>query len=487
MKVLGRRKGRRGEPVQPSSRVWLIALGLVVAVQGVLPTRAHAQSALPPDSVVQALMDARVKLLPDAGMVVGLIDARGERVLSAGTLNGPGTRPPDAHTIFEIGSVTKTFTAALLADMVRRGEVRLDEPVADLLPDSVHVPQRGGRRITLLDLATQSSGLPRLPTNLRPANIEDPYADYTPAMLYAFLSSYALPYDPGSHYEYSNLGVGLLGFALARREGMSYPRLLRARITGPLGMTDTRVALVGAERGRLAPGHNAAGDTVSNWSLPTLAGAGALRSTAHDMMRYLAASMTADTASALDRDLQLTHVPVRPTSIPATRIGLVWMVRQTSDGARVVWHNGETGGYHAFIGFDPTRHVGVVMLVNDATGADDIGLHLLDPAVPITPPPPPPPHRTAIALGPDRLRSYTGRYELAPGAILTVTLKGDQLFARLTGQTALPIYPESDGRFFYKVVDATLQFERSARGRVTALVLHQNGRSIRGTRLSGGA
>lgn len=441
--------------------------------------------ALPPDPTIQSLMEARLKLLPYSGMVVGLIDADGERMLSAGTFNGAETPTPDAGTLFEIGSVTKTFTATLLADMVRRGEVRLDEPVSELLPDSVHVPQRDGRQITLLDLATQSSGLPRLPANMHPANVEDPYADYSVAQLYAFLSSFELPRDPGAKYEYSNLGVGLLGLALARRADTSYEALVRTRIAEPLGMPDTRVDLTSAEHDRLAPGHNAAGDTVPNWSLPTVAGAGALRSTLHDMMRYLAANMQADTTTALGRDMRVAQVSRRSTDAPATRIGLVWMVRDTNN-TRIVWHNGGTGGYHAFIGFDPTRHVGVVMLINNTRGADDLALHLLDPSVAISPPPPPPPHRTAVPLTPVQLRPYVGRYAIAPGATLTVTLLHEQLFVQLTGQQPLPIYAESDGHFFLKVVDATLDFVRDDDGNVTAAVLHQNGRNVTAQRVKGG-
>lgn len=468
---------------------WTAVLAVAVAVT---PAPATAQAAtggrgmLPPDTAVRSLLEARVQLLPYAGIVAGLIDARGARWLSAGTLNGPGTAAPGERTVFEIGSVTKTFTATLLADMVRRGEVRLDEPVQDLLPPDVRVPERAGRSITLLDLGTQSSGLPRLPSNLAPADPGNPYADYTEAQLYSFLSGYALPRDPGAQYEYSNLGVGLLGLALARKAGTSYEQLVRDRIAGPLGMTDTRMGLTADERARLAPAHDASGDTVANWDIPTLAGAGALRSTLHDMLRFLAANLAPDTATALGRAVRDAQLPRRPTSIPATRIGLVWMTRDTG-GTRVVWHNGETGGYHAFVGFDPDRRVGVVLLANSPRGADDIGLHLLDARIPPAPPPPPPPRRLAVRLTPAQLQPYVGRYQLAPGAVLTVTLRGDALFGQLTGQGAFRLYATADGHFFLKVVEATLDFQRDAGGRVTTAVLHQNGRDLPGSRLPDGS
>ena len=477
-----------GDRTQRRSERWRCGIATVVLV-GLIPAALRAQQ---PDSMhtlsdpnAQSLIGARVKLTPNAGIVVGLIDLRGPRALSAGTVNGPGTGAPDINSMFEIGSVTKTFTATALADMVREHEVTLDEPVATLLPGSVHVPSRNGKQITLLDLATQSSGLPPLPTNFSPNDGSNPYVDYSVAQLYAFLSSYTLPRDPGELYEYSNLGFGLLGFALARKSGTSYEEMVHRRITVPLGMNNTRIALTAEDSAHLAPGHNAAGETVANWDLPTLAGAGAIRSTMADMLKYLAAYMREDTTTAIGRDARLAVVPRRPTTIPNMRIGLAWHIRDVG-ASHIVWHNGETGGYHSFVGFDAVRGIGVVILINSVTSIDDIGFHLLDASSPIMPPPPPPPHHTAVTLTPAQLQPYVGRYQLAPTVVLAVTLRGDVLFVQLTGQSPLPIYPESDGRFFLKAVDATMDFERDSARRVTAAVLHQNGRDMRAPRLAGG-
>ena len=442
---------------------------------------AASPAVLPADSVVQTLIDARAVLAPNAGVVVGIVDAHGRRVLSAGTLDGRGTKRPDARSVFEIGSVTKTFTGALLADMARRGEVRLEQPVAELLPDSVKVPSHGGKPIALVDLATQSSGLPRLPGNFAPKDDSNPYADYSAERMYAFLSSYTLTRDPGEQYEYSNLGMGLLGFALARRAGTSYEGLVRERIAGPLKMADTRITLAPDERARLAPGHDDAGKTVANWDLPTLAGAGALRSTANDMLAWVATCLKADTTTALGRDLYTATTPLRGTTIPGMRIGLAWHVRE-KDGGRIVWHNGGTGGYHTFIGFDRAHGTAVVLLANSTVNTDDIGFHLLDATSPIRPPEPPK-HHDEVKLTPEQLQPFVGRYELAPGAIVTVTLAGAQLSVQLTGQSAFPIFPESETGFFLKVAEATIVFERDAAGRVPALTLHQSGRDMRAPRL----
>ena len=193
--------------------------------------------------------------------------------------------PLSDSTVFEIGSVTKVFTAVVLADMVAKHEVQLDDPVANYLPPSVRMPSRDGRAITLLDLATHTSGLPRNPTNLAAADSGGPYARYDVGNLYAFLSSYGLTRVPGTQFEYSNVGFGLLGHALARHADTSYDALVRARLLDPLGMRDTRIALDAEGEARFAIGHAVGGKVVGPWELPALAGAGAYRSTVADLPR----------------------------------------------------------------------------------------------------------------------------------------------------------------------------------------------------------
>src|SRR6185369_1631387 len=209
-----------------------------------------------------------------AGIVVGLLEADGRTRVVAYNEHKHGEPDFNARTMFEIGSITKTFTASILADMVARGEVKLDDPVSKFLPGTVKVPARGGKQITLLDLATQSSGLPRMPTNFQPKDGANPYADYTVQQMYDFISGYQLPRDIGAQYEYSNLGFGLLGQALALRAGKSYGELVRERILQPLGMNSTTIELSADQKARLAPGHGPNGSVVSNWDIPGLAGAG---------------------------------------------------------------------------------------------------------------------------------------------------------------------------------------------------------------------
>ncbi|TFG74278.1 MAG: class A beta-lactamase-related serine hydrolase, partial [Chrysiogenales bacterium] len=198
-------------------------------------------STVDPQEIRQVLKDA-VDNRHTVGIVVGIINKDGKTIYSYGKTAADG-RAVDGDTVFEIGSVTKTFTATLLADMVQRGLLSLDDPVAKYLPKGVTMPSRGGKQITLLDLATQRSGLPRMPTNFNPADPDNPFADYTAKKLFEFLAGYTLPRDIGASYEYSNLGVGLLGEALARRAGKSYEALLTERIFRPLGMNSSGIVL----------------------------------------------------------------------------------------------------------------------------------------------------------------------------------------------------------------------------------------------------
>ena len=470
-------------------RPWILPL-LLLAFLGVpSPSRAQEPAdrvrpapALPRDSAILALLQQRVAEGRSAGIVVGLLEPNGStRVLAWGD-PGPGRPPLDGNSVFEIGSITKVFTAVLLADMAERGEVALDDPVQAYLPDGVRMPTRSGKPITLAMLSEQTSGLPRLPTNLRPQDAANPYADYSVRQLYDFLSGYSLPRDPGERYEYSNLGVGLLGHVLALRAGKPYEALVRERILEPLGMHDTSISLAPRMRERLALGHDELGNVVPNWDAPTLAGAGALRSTATDMLAFLDANLHPE-RGPLERSMAVTHPARARAGSDELAIGLGWH-RLRSDDDPIVWHNGGTGGYRAFAGFRPDRGTGVVVLTNSGgAGADDIGFHLLDAALPLAPPPPPRRTFTEISLPAELLERYVGIYELGPELRIEVTRSGDALFGQPTGQPRVRLWPYAETEFFVREVDAQVSFVRDAAGTVTGLVLHQGGRDVPGRRV----
>lgn len=445
---------------------------------------AQAQT-VAPDAEIQRILADRIDAQKQSvGIVVGVIEPTGRRVVAHGRFANGDPRPVGADTVYEIGSITKVFTSLLLADAVQRHEVALTDPVSKFLPDTAKMPERGGRTITLQDLATHTSGLPRMPDNFKPADPANPYADYSVEQLYHFLASYQLARDIGSQYEYSNLGGGLLGHVLALRAHTDYASLVRDRITGPLGMSSTAIALSPEMKSRLAVGHSAVLQPVANWDLPTLAGAGALRSTTADLLVFLAANLgytTSPLAPAMKAMLDVR----RPTGTGGLEVALGWHVL-TAHGHEIVWHNGGTAGYRTFIGFDRAARSGVVVLSNAGTaaGPDDIGRHLLDPQLPLLALAAPAQH-TEVKVDSKLYDNYVGRYQLAPSAILTISREDDHLFAQLTGQPKFEIFPEGEKQFFFKVVDAQLTFETGAQGKATAAVLHQNGVNPRAPRIEG--
>jgi CubicO group peptidase (beta-lactamase class C family) len=450
----------------------VIAALFVAVLVAAHPVAASAQIAS--DAEIRKILADRIDAQQQGvGIVVGVIEPSGRRIVAYGSADRDDKGPLNGDTVFEIGSVTKVFTSLLLADAVQRGEVALNDPVSKYLPKGTKVPEHGGKPITLVDLATHTSGLPSLPSNLRPKDPGNPYADYTVAQLYEFLASYPLPRDPGAAYDYSNLGAGLLGHALARRAGMDYDTLVRTRITGPLSMNSTSIALSDSMRQRLAKGHDVQRERTPNWDFPTLAGAGALRSTANDLLNFLAANL-GQKPTPLSPAMASMLVTRRPTPNPRMKVALAWHIVSADDGRELVWHNGGTGGYRSFLAFDPKNHSGVVVLSNMSTneGVDDIGLHLLDPSSPLLPPKK---GRKKIAVDPAVLERYAGKYQLAPTFIITITREGNRLFEQATAQPRFEIFPETDHDFFLEAVDAEISFVTDSTGRVTKAILHQGG------------
>jgi serine-type D-Ala-D-Ala carboxypeptidase/endopeptidase len=348
-------------------RAILAALVLTIGVAAATDGTRNAE--------ITAAITARVDAKKSAGLVVATIEPDGSSSMAAYGTAGPDTKPLDGDSVFEIGSITKVFTAILLAEMADRGEVKLDDPVARHLRAGVKVPERNGKAITLIDLSEQTSGLPRMPDNMKPANPLNPYADYGVEQMFEFLGRYQLPRDIGAEFEYSNLGVGLLGQALAMRAGKTYEALVKERILDPLRMDHTGITLTPWMREHLAKGHSAGGMVMPNWDLPTFAGAGALRSTMNDMLKFARANL--DTSDArLPRVMRQTHVVRRPVAKDIS-IGMNWITRSVN-GRDVVWHNGGTGGYRTWIGFDKTSKIAAIVLSNTTgVGHDDLGFELV--------------------------------------------------------------------------------------------------------------
>ena len=342
----------------PSRRLALAVLVLAATIVRAQPAPGDERQRLA--AIVQPMIDAGQL----RSAAVGLIDTTGRRVYGFGRLTAAtGSPAPDGDTVYEIASVTKTFTATLLAEMVERNEVALDDAVAKFLPSSVKLPATD-QPITLLTIATHHSGLPRMPSNFRPKDPANPYADYTVDKLYAFLPGAQV--HPTATFEYSNVAYGLLGHALSRRAKASYEDLVVSRIAKPLGMNDTRITLTPEMRNRLAPPFDDKLKPAHLWDFGGIPAGGAIRSTGNDMLKYLAAQLDLPVGTtvpdALHRAIAATHAP-RADAGANMRIGLAWHISR----AGIHWHNGQTGGYHSFVAFDEKAKVGVVLLTNTAS------------------------------------------------------------------------------------------------------------------------
>lgn len=324
-----------------------------------------------------------------AATVIGLVDRHGSEVISWGRLGNGAADDVNGDSVFFIGSVSKTFTALLLLEMAARGEVELEDPVAKYLPKSVKMPTHGGRQITLLHLATHTAGFPINPDNMSGKDDKERYESYTADKMYAFLSGYALTRDPGGEFEYSNIGMALLGHVLALRAGADFESLIVDRIARPLQMASTGITLSERLRSRLAMGHDDSGRPSAPWTLQAYAPVGSILSTANDLLKYAAANagLTPSRLSALMekshaiRQQDLHGMPDVPGFGLFGRTAMDWADRAALEpsGMDLLAHAGGAGSYHAFVGFDMKQQRGVVVLTtaNDIISVEATGWTIL--------------------------------------------------------------------------------------------------------------
>lgn len=316
------------------------------------------------------------KYLPDASIVIGIITPNGTQVYGYGNISKANSTKVNGNTIFDTASITKTFTTTLLADMVKQGLVNFNDPIEKYLPNTVKVPAYNGHKITLESLATHTSGLPDFPVGWIRNHI------YTTQQVYNFLSNTPLQSEPGTKANYSDFGMGILGHILSIRAGIPYAQLVKDRILSVLGMDSTGISmnstaiiLSDSLKSRLAKGHIGGKEVNLEFVPEAIQGAGALHSTANDLLKYLAANMGLIHTSINDI-IQETHLirleyPQAPSlhfdsitnnkSLSASYVGLGWFI-DTNLGTEVLQHSGGIDGYSSFIGFNPTKQEGVVLL-----------------------------------------------------------------------------------------------------------------------------
>ena len=471
----------------PARFRWCTAV-LLVALAGA-GTATHAQ---PSDAQIKEILTQRIDVDKQAvGLAVVIVNGDQVRIVTQGFQALDKAVPIGADTLFEIGSITKTFTALLLADMVVKGEVNLDDPVEKWLPQGLAVGLNGlklrdhtGAPIRLIDLATHRSGLPRIPDNMPNGTRADPYVDYREPQLLMYLKSRAtlVETDAGKttkkrdeFYAYSNLGFGLLGYVLARAANMPYEALLQSRVLAPLGLTSTYLDTPRGELARFTDGHYLESGTTlklaKHWRFDVIAPAGALRMSAKDMGRYAqAASGAIDTP--LKAAFALAQKRYGDGMSPRNPQGLAWILATINDRS-VVNHDGATGGFASTLWVDPERKSAVAVLSNAARPVTDIGLHLLEPSIPLANLASM--RATAIAVDAKSLEQFVGTYALSPEFKVTVRARDGKLFAQATGQGEFELFAKSATVFFARVTPLEIAFEEIKDGKAGRFQITQRG------------
>ena len=435
--------------------------------------KALAQTAAAPvtEARVATLLDTRLGF---QGVGLVAVQARGGElaVTAAGrrAAGQPEALSPEAF--FEVGSITKTFTALLLADAVLRRVLALEDAVEEALP-GIRLRDREGEPLRWVDLATHRSGLPRLPSNMAPARPADPYADYGAAELLDFLRGHRIEVARNTRWTYSNLGYGLLGHALARASGLPYEALLQQRVLGPLGLRRSRLATRPQALDGLAQGHDAAGEPVPHWHFDVMAPAGGLLMPAAELGRYAQAAIAA-IDSPLAEAFALTQREHAPGPQPINPIGLGW-IRAPLQGRTVLNHDGGTFGFSSSLWLDPGRQRAVAVLANAMVEVKDLALHLLDERIPVkdlgaT-------RQPEVSLSEAQLDRLIGSYALDAGFRLVVRRREGGLMAQATGQQAFPLFASAERRFFAKLTPRSIEFD--AGDPPSGLTLSQGGQRLR--------
>jgi len=417
---------------------------------------------------IQQLAQPYVDAGEVVGMTIGVIHGADQTVAGVGKLGKKDPRQAGGDTVYEIGSFTKVLTGLLLADAVKRGDVTLETTLSDL---GVQTANDKVGDITLLQLSTHTSGLPRLPHNLTITDPTNPYASYTQGDLNACMKTCALDHDPGTATAYSNLGTGLLGELLAQQAGKTYGELLEERVFKPLGMHDSVLVFTPSMQDRVASPHAAGGVPSHHWDLPVLAGAGGVRSTVNDLMKLVALNLEpgGTLIEPLETAWTIHKKPLTEGDLPG---GLGWFVAQ--DG-QTRWHNGETGGFHSIVLVNRQLDIGVVILANTATAeieklANDVFMATL--GMPVEPRV----FTKGVEVPIATMDRLVGEYKIGNRFTFNVTRQDTQLMVQLTGQQPLIVIPESPTLWRYRdIEDAAIRFNVDGKGKVKSLTLLQHG------------
>lgn len=439
---------------------------------------AFAQKSFKHERKIEALVEAYVKHDKVNAVSVGVVSNGETWTRHYGVLDGKGTPVPNDQTIYELGSISKVFTSLLLADAVEAGRLKLNDPISRVMTKLHEANPTVGDGITLQQLSHHVSGLPRMPSNFKPADSTNPFAGYDRKLLMAYLLTAKPARKPGVDYEYSNLGVGLLGDLLSRNAGISYEALLKQKLTAPLKMSDTGITLSAKQAARFAPPHNAALLPDKAWDFDALAGCGAIRSNVDDMLLFMKASLNPP-EGPLGKTIDLAWKQHKAPKGAARAMGLGWMI--AGDGS-TRWHNGQTGGYQCMMLVNRQLKSATVLLCNTAgSGVDSLAEQIFQTIVGMNVQPKS--FEEEFQADPKVTQRLAGRYQLAPGVVMEVQVKSGRMMVQITGQQFLAVIPQSQTEWKYQAVDATLKFELPKTGNSPKVTLHQAGRVLPAPRL----
>lgn len=448
-------------------KCWLcfIALNIFFVPSTAWPLSQETQAKI--DTIVQRQINANYNV----GVVIGIIENGRLTFLKYGKKDFNANVAPDSRSIFEIGSITKVFTGIILADLVRKKLVNIDDPVSKYVPELQGYPAGS---ITLKQLATHTSGLPRIPDEKYVTPLDpNPYKDFDEKKLLSYLKSLKkiTPVEKAAKQNYSNTGFALLGYVLSKATSTPYEKLVQKIITAPLRMSDTVVSLSAKQRSRFLNGYNQAIEVTSHWDMP-LAGMGGLHSTANDLIKFVIANMVVVTKSSvtklLDYSQQVQVVGANES------VGLGWMLDGKGDN-QVVWHNGTTGGFSSLIAFNEHKHLGLVILTNTANAIPCVYQLIFDKECKG--------YQPEYVISPQELATFVGAYQLHSSALIKITQRLNFLVAQPTGQQKFRMKAINANTFEIDGGLAKIVFEKDANGEVNQLILKQDGKSIVGKRV----
>ncbi|MDZ7680371.1 MAG: serine hydrolase [Fodinibius sp.] len=415
---------------------------------------------------VEENISQRITDGPMVGVAVGYIHPDGEvSYLTKGNLTSTGSQNVTPESVFKIASVTKVFTALALAKLIDERSITLESKAESLLGPEFSLPTYEGKEITLQHLVSHTSGLPRLPGNLQMKDPQNPYTHYSKSKLQRFLADYKLTRAPGSSFQYSNLGMAIVGHILEEQYDLNYGEVIKKTITDPLNMSYTGIDLATVDSTVRTHGHHQ-GDPVPYWNFPAVEAMGGLHSSIVDLTRFVNAhlrvnSPIADIASTVKQPI----FDVQHSGKRIDKVGMGWLLTTQQDS--IWWHNGGTGGYSSFVGFNAETGAGVAVLGNARSSVDDIGLHLLDQD-----------HRLKKVVSADELKKFVGQYTSDNGATYHISRQKSQLYVQRPGQPKFPIYFKKGSRFYLEAVNAEIEFSLQE-GEVQQLTLFQNGQQYR--------